>query len=63
MNEPLLILLAISRTSDALGIVLIIFSMFIVAYFLLKTAPLLVKKAWIGVVSMENTVRNMVGKG
>lgn len=35
---------------NTLGILLIIFSMIIVAYFLLKTAPLLVAKAWVGVV-------------
>mgnify|MGYP006976762321 FL=1 len=35
---------------NTLGVFLIIFSMIIVAYFLLKTAPLLVAKAWVGVV-------------
>lgn len=33
------------------GIFTIIFSMMIVTYFVIKTAPLLIKKAWVGYVS------------
>ena len=36
-----------------LGVIVIVMVMIIVAYFLAKTAPLLIKKAWIGVVFLE----------
>lgn len=32
-----------------MGIIVIVLSMLIVAYFLAKTAPLIIKKAWVGV--------------
>lgn len=36
-----------------LGCVLIVFSLFIVAYFMIKTAPLLIRKAWEGTVKFS----------
>lgn len=37
-----------------LGITQIFISLFIVSYFLLKTAPLLIQKAWAGFVNIFN---------
>jgi hypothetical protein len=56
----LMVLLMIKKQNDAesrnieqiiitLGTIVIVFSMLIVAYFLAKTAPLIIKQAWVGV--------------